>query len=126
MKNGVSFRNEVDIWNWNQPDCVDVFTIVVAFALIGKDSQLPCCHYHKRSKAGHYLGALLFAPCKGILLVESGIRENFARGILNPGLLEHTIPLKESGIPPTIGTQNPSSTDKDWHPVPGIRNPRLP
>ena len=32
--------------------------------------------------------------------------------------------LKESGIPLTIGVQNPSSTDKDWNPVPGIRNPR--
>ena len=32
--------------------------------------------------------------------------------------------LKESGIPLTIGIQNPSSTDKDWNPVPGIRNPR--
>ena len=29
--------------------------------------------------------------------------------------------LKESGIPQTIGVQNPSSTDKDWNPVPGIR-----
>ena len=106
------------------PDCADLFTIVVAFALIGKDSQLSCCYYHKRSKAGHYCGALLFASCTGILLVESGIVENSARGIRNPGLLEYTIPLKESGIPPTIGSQNLSSTD--WHPVPGIRNPRLP
>ena len=24
-----------------------------------------------------------------------------------------------------IGIQNPSSTDKDWNPVPGIRNPQL-
>ena len=32
--------------------------------------------------------------------------------------------LKESGIPLTIGIQNPSSTDKDWNPVTGIRNPR--
>ena len=23
-----------------------------------------------------------------------------------------------------IGIQNPSSTDKDWNPVPGIRNPQ--
>ena len=25
----------------------------------------------------------------------------------------------ESGIPLTTGNQNPSSTDKDWNPVPG-------
>ena len=98
-----------------------MFTIVVAFALIGKDSQLSCCYYRKRSKAGHYCDALLFTPSTGILLVESGIVENSARGIRNPGLLEYTIPLKESGIPRTIGIQNPGSTNKDWHPVPGIR-----
>ena len=28
-----------------------------------------------------------------------------------------------SGIPLTIGIRKPSSTDKDWNPVPGIRNP---
>ena len=49
--------------------------MVVAFALTGKDTQLSVSCYHKRSKAGHYFGALLFAPCKGILLVESEIRE---------------------------------------------------
>ena len=38
--------------------------------------------------------------------------------------LESGIQLKESGIPLTIGIQNPSSTDKDWNPVPSIRNPR--
>ena len=32
--------------------------------------------------------------------------------------------LMESEIPLYIGSQNPSSTDKDWNPVPGIRNPR--
>ena len=37
--------------------------------------------------------------------------------------LESRIQLKVSGIPFTIGIQNPSSTDKDWNPVPGIRNP---
>ena len=30
----------------------------------------------------------------------------------------------ESGIPLTIGIQNPSSTDKDWNTVPGIWNPQ--
>ena len=91
------------------------------------------------------------AQCKGIripesgkfLLVESGIREKFAFGIWNPekfacGIrnqgkvcmwnpeswaLESVIQLKESGILFAIGIQNPSSTDKDWNPVPRIRNP---
>ena len=31
----------------------------------------------------------------------------------------------ESGILLKIGIQNPSSTDKDFNPVPGIWNPRL-
>ena len=34
--------------------------------------------------------------------------------------LESGIQLKESGIPLTIGIRNPSSTDKDWNPVPEI------
>ena len=39
-------------------------------------------------------------------------------------VVESGIQLKESEIPLTIGFQNPSSTDKHWNPVPGIRNPR--
>ena len=39
-------------------------------------------------------------------------------------VLECGILLKESGIPLTIGIQDPSSTDKYWNPVTGIRNPR--
>ena len=31
--------------------------------------------------------------------------------------------LVESGVPLTIGIQNPSSTDKDWNTVARIRNP---
>ena len=42
---------------------------------------------------------------------------------LESWVLESGIQLKESGIPLTIGIQNPSSTDKYWNPVPGIRNP---
>ena len=34
------------------------------------------------------------------------------------------IQLKGSGISPTIGIQNLSSTDKDWNPLTGIRNTR--
>ena len=34
------------------------------------------------------------------------------------------VQLKESGIPPTTGIQNPSSIEKDWNPVPGILNPQ--
>ena len=36
--------------------------------------------------------------------------------------MESGIQLKESGIPLPIGIQNPSSTDKYWNIVPGIRN----
>ena len=39
-------------------------------------------------------------------------------------VLESGIQLKESGIALMIGIQNPSSTDKNWNPVPGIRNRR--
>ena len=38
--------------------------------------------------------------------------------------MESGIQLKESGIPLTTGIQNSSSTDKNWNPVPGIRNPQ--
>ena len=38
--------------------------------------------------------------------------------------MESGINLKESGIPLKISIRNPSfTTDKDWNPVPGIRNP---
>ena len=67
---------------------------------------------------------------------KSGFRSlrNFSRGIQNPGkilLVESAIlgfgirlKLKESRIPLETGIQNPSSTDKDWDPLPGIPNPR--
>ena len=63
---------------------------------------------------------LNFAPSKEIripesgkfLFVESGIRENQESWVLESG-----IELRESGIPVTIGIQNPSSTDKYWNPV---------
>ena len=38
-------------------------------------------------------------------------------------VLESRIQFKESEIPLTIGIQSPTSTDKDWNPVHGIRNP---
>ena len=74
-----------------------------------------------------------FAPCKGIWIPKSG--KFFACGIRNVAnfclwnpeswALESGIQLKKSGIPLTmIGIQNPSSSDKDWNPVPGIQNPR--
>ena len=69
------------------------------------------------------------AQCKGIRILE---REILACGIWNLGkfslgspeslVLESRIQLKESGIPLAIGIQNPSSTDKDWNPLPGIWN----
>ena len=71
----------------------------------------------------------LLTPCNGIsilesgtfLLMESGIRENFACGIRNP---EYSSSNPEShNIPLTIGIQNPkSSTDKDWNPECTARN----
>ena len=60
------------------------------------------------------LTAEFFAPCQGIRIPKSG----------KLWILEFRIQLKESGIPLTIEFQNPSSNDKDWNPVPGIRNPR--
>ena len=55
---------------------------------------------------------------------DSGIGENFACGIRNPGLLDSEVQLKESGILLTIWIHNPGFTDKDWDQVPGIRNPQ--
>ena len=52
-------------------------------------------------------------------LVES---EKFCLWNVESWVLESEIQLKESGIPVPIGIQNPSSTDKYWNPVPGIRN----
>ena len=56
---------------------------------------------------------------------ESGFRNprNFCSWNLESWALQTVIQLKESGIPLPIGIQNPSSTDKEWTPVPGIRNP---
>ena len=61
------------------------------------------------------------AQCKGIGIPESGkiMLENPESWALESG-----IQLNESEIPRTIGIQIPSSTDRDWNPVPGIRNPR--
>ena len=41
-----------------------------------------------------------------------------------PWALESGVQLKESGIPPAIGIENPSSTDKDCNRVPVIRKIR--
>ena len=61
--------------------------------------------------------------------VVYGIRNprKFCLWNLKSWALESQVQLKESGIPLNIGIQNPSSTrltDKDWNPVPAIRNPR--
>ena len=58
---------------------------------------------------------LYFAPCKGIripesgkfLVIGSGIRENFAYGIRNPGLWN---PEQSSSAPLRNETQNPKKT----------------
>ena len=83
-----------------------------------------------------------FRNLGNFVLVESGILRfgirSTAVGIRNPALwnpeyscrnpkswaLESGIQPKESGIPLTIEIQNPSSTDKNWNPVSGIRNPQ--
>ena len=59
------------------------------------------------------------------MLNKSGIRRHFDCGIRNQSwTLKSRIQLKESGIPLTIGIQNPSSIDRDCNSVPEIRNPR--
>ena len=71
-------------------------------------------------------------PAKSKLMTMSPrVRES---GFCDPGpfclwnpeswALESRIQLKEYGIPPTTGISNLSSIEKDWNPVPGIRNPR--
>ena len=51
--------------------------------------------------------------------------EKFCLWNLESWAFESGIQLKESRIPLTTEIQNPSSTDKDWNPVPGIQNPKL-
>ena len=60
-----------------------------------------------------------FTPFKGTRKPEKFCLWNPESRVLESG-----IQLMESGIPLTIGIQNPSSTDKDWNPVPGIWNPQ--
>ena len=50
------------------------------------------------------------------MLVDSRIRENFACGIRNTAQ-----GIQKSAYDSRI--QNPSFTDKEWNPVPRIRNP---
>ena len=64
---------------------------------------------------------MLIAPCKGIRISESG---NSCWWNPESWSLECGIRLKESGIPLMIAIQNSSSTDKNWNPVHGIRNPQ--
>ena len=81
-----------------------------------------------------------YAPLIQLTCIDSphsdfGIREIFACAIRNPGkyclqnpkswALESGMQVKESVIPLTIGIHNRSSSDKNWNPVLGIRNPRL-
>ena len=55
--------------------------------------------------------------------MEYRIRGKYCLWYLESWALDSGIKLKESGIPPEIGIWNPSYTDKDWNPVPGIPNP---
>ena len=59
--------------------------------------------------------------CKGIRIPECGksLLVEWKSWAMEPG-----IQLAESAIPFTFWIQNPCSIDKDWNPVPGIRNPR--
>ena len=94
-----------------------VFLLRVIKLLACFDSLTRLLHaeWHKKPLHVHN-----FAPSRRILnpqseeivLAESGIFRGF--GIRNAA----------QGIPLTIEIQNPTSTDKDWNPVPGIRNPR--
>ena len=63
-------------------------------------------------------------PVKGNL--DSGNWEIVARGIRNRNpRLKNPENNSRNSNPKTMGIRNPSSTDKDWNPVRGIRNPRL-
>ena len=61
----------------------------------------------------------LFARCKGVQKLGKVCLWNPESLVLESG-----IQLKESRIPLMIETQIPSSSDKDWNPVPGIWNPQ--
>ena len=114
-------RRKVKVYAW----IVEHLTVRVV-ALFGKtvmtnDLITPKSHqliFPHVGKSGIRIGKLL--------LVESGIRNRrkFCLWNLESWALESGIQVKESGIPLKIGIQNPSSTDKDWNPVPGIRNSR--
>ena len=58
--------------------------------------------------------------------MESGFRNPGKFFLWNPEswALKSGIQLKESGIPLMTGIQSPRFIDKDWNPVPGIRNPQ--
>ena len=75
--------------------------------------------------------AILASPTVAVIspkVRDSGIQKS---GLWNPKYSKkknththtqkHT--QKNSGIPLKIGIQNPISTEKDWNPVPEIRNP---
>ena len=62
-------------------------------------------------------------------LIQSRIRENQESWkilLLESGILGFGIWKTAQGSrnPLRIGIQNPSSTDKDWNPVPGVQNPQ--
>ena len=63
--------------------------------------------------------ALFYARESEFLNAENLCLWNGESWAMEPG-----IQLAESAIPFTFWIQNPCSIDKDWNPVPGIRNPR--
>ena len=67
------------------------------------------------------------APCKGIQnpgIVYLWEMFNFACGIQNPGLWNPEYTRRIRNLTLKTGIRNPSSTDKDWNPVPAIWNPQ--
>ena len=66
------------------------------------------------------------SPLSQKFLLSKGIRDIGNILLVDPEswALKSGIQIKNSGILLTIGIQNPNSTDKDWNPVPGIRNTR--
>ena len=79
---------------------------------------------------GHVDGVILFwtSSLQRFLCVTWRLRRDVSPHVrlwnLESRVLESGIRLKDSGIPLTIGIQNPSFTEKYWNPVPGVRNPQ--
>ena len=123
------------------PKCQRLFTRSFRFCQVIVSSQSP--HARKNlwypryiSRVFATIGSSIFSRSRRALtdcvnpsfpahVRQSGFRNpgKFACEFRNPWLWNRNTAHKESGIPLAIGIQNPSSTQKDWNPAPGIRNP---